>query len=144
MYWMFFWMGGGGGVRVQQMYCDLIISLLGLEKILVRLEKVLLKLFRKYQWLLPMNSFFVTCAVKKFTYDLWIMFIWQLENQFFASSYFWLTTFSRRVTVRWWWRHQQRIKCRPIRTQEISGVLLSDALYVCQTGPNAPGSPQFS
>ena len=78
------------GLRVQQMHCHLIISVPGLEKILVKLEKILLKLFRKYQWLLPMNSFFVTCAVKKFTYDLCRIFIWQLENQFFASSYFWL------------------------------------------------------
>ena len=36
--------------------------------------------------------------------------------------------FSRRVTALWW--RQQKFKCRPIRTQEIGGVRLSEELHV--------------
>ena len=47
---------------------------------------------------------------------------------FFPRLIFNWRTFSTRVTARWW-RHKQKIKCRPIRTREIGGVTLSDVLY---------------
>ena len=109
------------------MHCHLIISVPGLEKILVRLEKILFKLFRKYQWIhfllhVRWKSSLMTYAESLF--DNW-------KTSFSPLLIFGWRTFSRRVTVRWWWRHQQKIKCRPIRTWEIGGVLLSD-MYVKQ------------
>ena len=54
------------------------------------------------------------------------VFMWKLETQFFASTgVHFRGELQYGGDVSEW-----RIKCRPIRTRKIGGILLSDVLYV--------------